>query len=123
SSGLQCFFRCAMFIYPFYLCYSLSLYPFAEHYAQPYFFSCLIRQKPFDITGVPRSIAEHQLNIRKGCLSVRQKKRGQALDRNKAINEEVSKLVESGSSFPSQQRSYGNQEDKMKEEEEVLERE
>nr|GFA75871.1 hypothetical protein [Tanacetum cinerariifolium] len=26
------------------LCYSLSLYPFTEHYAQPYFFSCLIRQ-------------------------------------------------------------------------------
>nr|GEX18487.1 reverse transcriptase domain-containing protein [Tanacetum cinerariifolium] len=29
------------------LCYSLSLYPFTERYAQPYFFSCLIRQ---DIT-------------------------------------------------------------------------
>nr|GFA58670.1 hypothetical protein [Tanacetum cinerariifolium] len=27
------------------LCYSLSLYPFTERYAQPYFFSCLIRQK------------------------------------------------------------------------------
>nr|GFA93580.1 hypothetical protein [Tanacetum cinerariifolium] len=26
------------------LCYSLSLYPFTERYAQPYFFSCLIRQ-------------------------------------------------------------------------------
>nr|GEY60306.1 hypothetical protein [Tanacetum cinerariifolium] len=25
-------------------CYSLSLYPFTERYAQPYFFSCLIRQ-------------------------------------------------------------------------------
>nr|GEZ07517.1 RNA-directed DNA polymerase, eukaryota, reverse transcriptase zinc-binding domain protein [Tanacetum cinerariifolium] len=44
SSGLQRFFRCAMFIYSFYLCYSLSLYPFTERYAQPYFFSCLIRQ-------------------------------------------------------------------------------
>nr|GFB21083.1 hypothetical protein [Tanacetum cinerariifolium] len=44
SSGLQCFFRCAMFIYSFYLCYSLSLYPFTERYAQPYFFSCLIQQ-------------------------------------------------------------------------------
>nr|GEW70277.1 reverse transcriptase domain-containing protein [Tanacetum cinerariifolium] len=30
--------------YSFYLCYSLSLYPFTERYAQPYFFSCLIRQ-------------------------------------------------------------------------------
>nr|GEU56172.1 retrovirus-related Pol polyprotein from transposon TNT 1-94 [Tanacetum cinerariifolium] len=44
SSGLRCFFRYAMFIYSFYLCYSLSLYPFTERYAQPYFFSCLIRQ-------------------------------------------------------------------------------
>nr|GFC27983.1 zinc finger, CCHC-type, retrotransposon Gag domain protein [Tanacetum cinerariifolium] len=44
SSGLLRFFRCAMFIYSFSLCYSLSLYPFTERYAQPYFFSCLIRQ-------------------------------------------------------------------------------
>nr|GEU42166.1 hypothetical protein [Tanacetum cinerariifolium] len=43
-SGLRRFFRYAMFIYSFYLCYSLSLYPFTERYAQPYFFSCLIRQ-------------------------------------------------------------------------------
>nr|GFB65412.1 hypothetical protein [Tanacetum cinerariifolium] len=51
SSGLQRFFRCAMFIYSFYLCYSLSLYPFTERYAQPYFFSCLIRQAtaPVDV--------------------------------------------------------------------------
>nr|GFA31654.1 zinc finger, CCHC-type, retrotransposon Gag domain protein [Tanacetum cinerariifolium] len=32
-------------IYSFYLCYVLSLYPFTERYAQPYFFSCLIRQR------------------------------------------------------------------------------
>ncbi|GJR91669.1 hypothetical protein Tco_0215680 [Tanacetum coccineum] len=32
--------------------------------------------KPSDMTGVPRNIAEHRLNIRKGCLPVRQKKRG-----------------------------------------------
>nr|GEU85694.1 hypothetical protein [Tanacetum cinerariifolium] len=43
--GLQRFFRCAMFIYLFYLCHSLSLYSFTERYAQPYFFSCLIRQR------------------------------------------------------------------------------
>ncbi|GKG10611.1 hypothetical protein Tco_0342011 [Tanacetum coccineum] len=48
------------------------------------------------MTGVPRSIAKHRLNIRKGCLSVRQKKIGQALDRNKAINEDVSKLMDAG---------------------------
>ncbi|GJZ15591.1 reverse transcriptase domain-containing protein [Tanacetum coccineum] len=50
--------------------------------------------KPADMTGVPRSIAEHRLNIREGCQSIRQKRRGQAPDRNKAIQEEVTKLVE-----------------------------
>nr|GEX36174.1 RNA-directed DNA polymerase, eukaryota [Tanacetum cinerariifolium] len=45
SSGLRRFFRYAMFIYSFYVCYVLSLYPFTERYAQPYFFSCLIRQR------------------------------------------------------------------------------
>nr|GEV35274.1 hypothetical protein [Tanacetum cinerariifolium] len=34
------FFRYDMFIYSCYLCYVLSLYPFTERYAQPYFFSC-----------------------------------------------------------------------------------
>nr|GFA07921.1 reverse transcriptase domain-containing protein [Tanacetum cinerariifolium] len=45
SSGLQRFFRRAMFIYSFYLCYSLSLYLFTERYAQPYFFSCLLYEE------------------------------------------------------------------------------
>nr|GFA43670.1 hypothetical protein [Tanacetum cinerariifolium] len=44
SLGLQRFFRCSMFIYSFSYVISLSLYPFTERYAQPYFFSCLIRQ-------------------------------------------------------------------------------
>ncbi|GJS74441.1 hypothetical protein Tco_0707282 [Tanacetum coccineum] len=43
--------------------------------------------KPADMTGVPWHIAEHMLNIRKECLPVRQKKRGQAPERNKAIYE------------------------------------
>nr|GFA28847.1 hypothetical protein [Tanacetum cinerariifolium] len=34
-------FRYAMFIYSFYLCYVLSLYPFIERYAQPYSFHVL----------------------------------------------------------------------------------
>ncbi|GJY65512.1 reverse transcriptase domain-containing protein [Tanacetum coccineum] len=38
--------------------------------------------KPADMTGVPRHIAEHRLNVREGCSPVRQKKRGQAADRN-----------------------------------------
>ncbi|GJZ60823.1 reverse transcriptase domain-containing protein [Tanacetum coccineum] len=41
-------------------------------------------------------IAEHKLNVRKGCQPVRQKKRGQAAERNIAINDEVSKLVTVG---------------------------
>ncbi|GKB18225.1 reverse transcriptase domain-containing protein [Tanacetum coccineum] len=52
--------------------------------------------KPADIIGVPRHISEHRLNIREGCLPVRQKKRGQAPERNKAIYEEVEKLVDAG---------------------------
>ncbi|GJT69458.1 hypothetical protein Tco_1028744 [Tanacetum coccineum] len=51
---------------------------------------------PTDMTGVPRHIAEHRLNVRKGCQPVRQKKRGQAAERNIAINDEVSKLVTAG---------------------------
>ncbi|GKC93310.1 reverse transcriptase domain-containing protein, partial [Tanacetum coccineum] len=52
--------------------------------------------QPLDMTGVPRSVAEHRLNIREGYSPVRQKKRGQALDRAKAIQAEVQKLVGAG---------------------------
>ncbi|GJU71652.1 reverse transcriptase domain-containing protein [Tanacetum coccineum] len=52
--------------------------------------------KPADMTGFPRHITEHRLNVREGCSPVRQKKRGQAADRNQAIQEEVEKLVEAG---------------------------
>ncbi|GJU83562.1 reverse transcriptase domain-containing protein [Tanacetum coccineum] len=52
--------------------------------------------KPADMTGVPRHIAEYRLNVREGCSPVRQKKRGQAADRNQAIQEEIGKLVEAG---------------------------
>ncbi|GJR80283.1 reverse transcriptase domain-containing protein [Tanacetum coccineum] len=48
--------------------------------------------QPSNMTGVPRSIAEHRLNIREGYSPVRQKKRGQA----KAIQVEVQKLVGAG---------------------------
>ncbi|GKB02132.1 hypothetical protein Tco_0830221, partial [Tanacetum coccineum] len=47
-----------------------------------------------DMTGVPRHITEHRLNVWEGCSLVRQKKREQATDRNQAIQEEVGKLVE-----------------------------
>ncbi|GJU40674.1 reverse transcriptase domain-containing protein [Tanacetum coccineum] len=46
-----------------------------------------------DMSGVSRHIAEHRLNIREGCLPVRQKKRGQAPKRNKAIYEEVEAVL------------------------------
>ncbi|GKB72000.1 reverse transcriptase domain-containing protein [Tanacetum coccineum] len=52
--------------------------------------------QPSDMTGVPRSVAEHQLNIQEGYSPVRQKKRGQAPKRSKAIQAEVQKLVEAG---------------------------
>ncbi|GKD93262.1 reverse transcriptase domain-containing protein [Tanacetum coccineum] len=51
---------------------------------------------PTDMTGVPRQIAEHKLSVWKGCPPVRQKKKGQAAERNIAINDEVSKLVTAG---------------------------
>ncbi|GJW65557.1 reverse transcriptase domain-containing protein [Tanacetum coccineum] len=50
--------------------------------------------KPADMTSVPRHIVEHRLNIREGCPPVRQKRRGQAANRNQAIQEEVEKLVD-----------------------------
>ncbi|GJR37530.1 reverse transcriptase domain-containing protein [Tanacetum coccineum] len=52
--------------------------------------------KPADMTGVPRHIAEHWLNIRERCPPVRQKRRSQTTDRNQAIQEEVEKLVDAG---------------------------
>nr|GEU93325.1 reverse transcriptase domain-containing protein [Tanacetum cinerariifolium] len=55
-----------------------------------------VPQPPTDMTGISRRIAEHRLNIREGCLPVRQKKRGQAPERNKAIYEEVEKLIDAG---------------------------
>ncbi|GJU50316.1 reverse transcriptase domain-containing protein [Tanacetum coccineum] len=51
---------------------------------------------PADMMGVPRHIAEHRLNVREGCQPIRQKKRGQATERNIAINDEVSKLMAAG---------------------------
>ncbi|GKE95737.1 reverse transcriptase domain-containing protein [Tanacetum coccineum] len=50
--------------------------------------------KPADMIGVSRHIAEHRLNVREGCSPIRQKKRGQTPERNKAIQEEMEKLVD-----------------------------
>nr|GEX99852.1 reverse transcriptase domain-containing protein [Tanacetum cinerariifolium] len=53
----------------------------------------LEQTKPADMTCVPRHIAKHHLNVREGCSPVRQKKRGQAADKNQAIQEEFRKLM------------------------------
>nr|GFA81025.1 reverse transcriptase domain-containing protein [Tanacetum cinerariifolium] len=45
----------------------------------------LFAWQPSDMTGVPLSIVEHRLNIQEGYFLVRQKKRGQASERAKAI--------------------------------------
>nr|GEW63469.1 reverse transcriptase domain-containing protein [Tanacetum cinerariifolium] len=50
--------------------------------------------KPADMTGIPRHIAEHYLNVRERCFPIRQRKQGQAADRIQAIHKEVEKLVE-----------------------------
>ncbi|GJV94620.1 hypothetical protein Tco_1546197 [Tanacetum coccineum] len=52
--------------------------------------------KPADMTGVPRHISEHRLNVREGCFPVKQNKRGQEPEKNKAICEEVENLVNVG---------------------------
>nr|GFB18441.1 hypothetical protein [Tanacetum cinerariifolium] len=49
SSGLRRFFRYAML--SIHSIYVMSLYPFTERYAQPYFFSCFIRQVTKDGFG------------------------------------------------------------------------
>ncbi|GJR73239.1 hypothetical protein Tco_0085604 [Tanacetum coccineum] len=52
--------------------------------------------KPTDMTGVLRHVAEHRLNVREGCPPDRQKKRSQAPERNKEIQDEVERRMESG---------------------------
>nr|GEZ31903.1 hypothetical protein [Tanacetum cinerariifolium] len=50
--------------------------------------------QPSDMTGVPRSVAEHRLNIQEGYSPVWEKKIGQAPERARAIQAEVQKLVD-----------------------------
>nr|GEW64325.1 reverse transcriptase domain-containing protein [Tanacetum cinerariifolium] len=52
--------------------------------------------QPSDMTEVPRSVAEHRLNIQEGYSLVQKKKRGQAPERAKAIQGKVQKLVDAG---------------------------
>ncbi|GKE11156.1 hypothetical protein Tco_1414707, partial [Tanacetum coccineum] len=55
--------------------------------------------QPSDMAGVPRSIAEHRLNIQEGYSPVRQKKRGQAPERAKAIQTEMAESDEEKTAF------------------------
>ncbi|GKA28211.1 reverse transcriptase domain-containing protein, partial [Tanacetum coccineum] len=52
--------------------------------------------KTANMTGVPRHITEHRLNVQEGCPPVRQKKRCQTSDTNQAMQEEVEKLIDAG---------------------------
>ncbi|GJZ29633.1 hypothetical protein Tco_0574280 [Tanacetum coccineum] len=62
--------------------------------------------QPSNMTRVPRSIAEHRLNIRKGYSPVRQKKRGQTSERAKAIQAEMAESDEEKMAFHTSQRVY-----------------
>ncbi|GKG01188.1 hypothetical protein Tco_0305893, partial [Tanacetum coccineum] len=52
--------------------------------------------QPSDMTGVPRSIIEHRINIREGYPPCRAEKKGPGPERAKAIQVKVQKLVEAG---------------------------
>ncbi|XP_071699735.1 uncharacterized protein [Rutidosis leptorrhynchoides] len=59
-----------------------------------------------DMTGVPRHIAEHQLNVNPALKHVVQKRRGMAPDRVKWLCEEVTKLVRAGILREAQYQSW-----------------
>nr|GEU80153.1 hypothetical protein [Tanacetum cinerariifolium] len=62
--------------------------------------------KPLDMTGVPRLVAEHRLNNQEGYSPVRQKKRGQASKRAKAIQAELAESDEEKTAFHTGQGVY-----------------
>ncbi|GKB91087.1 reverse transcriptase domain-containing protein [Tanacetum coccineum] len=64
--------------------------------------------QPSDMTGIPRSIAEHRLNIWEGYSPVRQKKRGKAPEHAKAIQAEIqmAELDEEKTTFHTSQGVY-----------------
>nr|GEV36971.1 reverse transcriptase domain-containing protein [Tanacetum cinerariifolium] len=62
--------------------------------------------QPSNMTGVPRSVAEHRLNIREGYSPVRQKKMGQAPERARAIQAELAEADEENTAFHTGQGVY-----------------
>ncbi|XP_071689102.1 uncharacterized protein [Rutidosis leptorrhynchoides] len=51
---------------------------------------------PSDMTGVPRDIAQHRLNVNPNITPVVQKKRAMALERSEFLDNEVQRLVDAG---------------------------
>ncbi|GKD76369.1 reverse transcriptase domain-containing protein, partial [Tanacetum coccineum] len=62
--------------------------------------------QPSDMTGVPRSIAKHRLNIREVYSPVRQRKRGQAPEHAKSIQAEMAESDEEKMAFHTSQGVY-----------------
>ena len=52
------------------------------------------RWKHDDMLEIDRKIIQHRLNVNLECKPVQQKRRISALERNKAVTEEVEKLLE-----------------------------
>ena len=52
--------------------------------------------KPSDISGIPREVAEHALNIRKGSKPVKQHLRRFDEEKRRAIGEGIAKLLAPG---------------------------
>lgn len=59
-------------------------------------FAGIFAWQPTYMTGVDRRIIEVNHSILPGSAPIKQKRKGQVSDRNKVINEEVSKLVAVG---------------------------
>ncbi|XP_071699285.1 uncharacterized protein [Rutidosis leptorrhynchoides] len=52
--------------------------------------------EPSDMTGVPREIAQHRLNVNPNITPVIQKKRAMAFERSEFLDNEVQRLVDAG---------------------------
>ena len=55
-----------------------------------------VLQKPSDMLGIPREVAEHALKIRPGFKSVKPRLRRFNKEKHRAIDEEITKLLVSG---------------------------
>jgi hypothetical protein len=52
--------------------------------------------KPFDMPGIPREVAEHELRILPGSKPIQQRLRRFDDERRRAIGEEIAKLLAAG---------------------------